>query len=69
MGPQIGRQGGIEGRINQTGGQQAGVDRPVDQGRIHKHRRAVGTRVVAGIDEGDQAAIGIDPVRQDMAPN
>jgi hypothetical protein len=49
------------------GRQQHGVERLVDQGFIDEHGPAVGPGMVAGIDKGDQPAVGIDPVRQDMA--
>src|SRR5215216_3247607 len=67
MGAKVGGQGGIKRRVGMAGGQQPGVDRLVDQGLVNEYGGAVGALVVAGIDEGDQAAVGVDPVRQHMA--
>jgi hypothetical protein len=58
----------MERRIGVAGRQELGVERLVDQGWVDEHGHAIGPGMLTGIHKGDQPAVGVEAVRQPMAP-
>ncbi|HEY5116548.1 MAG TPA: hypothetical protein VIJ00_13580 [Nakamurella sp.] len=64
VGAEVRGQGVVERRVGESGGQQGGVDGGGDPRVVQEHLRTVGFGRIAGVDEPDHPAVGVDAVGQ-----